>query len=231
MINTRPVYFSLPAPDVIIENNVIIWENVKDAVSYRILKNGKQVADIKQTSFQVTENFLAEYQVIAIDKNKIGSFASEPLLVAAEKNIKIVEAESFAEKAGYNYKGYTGKGFVEISLDFNRKLEIPVNIEQTGWYSIDYRYANGNGPINTENKCAIRSLFVDGKQKGTMVFPHRGTNEWSNWGNTNVIKLYLGKGKHNIALQFEDYDDNMSGRINQAMIDNMRLIQMEKQVP
>ena len=36
------------------------------------------------------------------------------------------------------------------------------------------RYANGNGPVNTENKAAIRTLCVDGDRKGVLVMPQRG---------------------------------------------------------
>ncbi len=227
-INTQPVYFSLPAPDVTLENNTLSWEAVKDAVAYRIIKNGKQVTELKQNTFNVAASFLAEYQVIALDKNKVGSVASEPFMIAAEKNIRLIEAELFADKPGYNYKGYSGNGFIELSKDFNRIVDMPVTIEQSAWYSIDYRYANGNGPVNTENKCAMRSLVVDGKNKGAIVFPQRGTNEWSNWGNTNAMKIYLAKGNHNLSLRFEDFNNNMNGNINQCMLDYLRLVQMEK---
>ena len=180
-----------------------------------------------ENTFTVTKDLFAEYQVIAVDKNKVTSFASEPIVSVAEKNVKMFEAESFASKSGYNYKGFSGEGFVEISTSINRILEIPVNIESSGLYSIDFRYANGNGPINTENKCAIRTLKADNIQKGTVIFPQRGINEWSNWGYSNPVQLHLEKGKHTIALSFEDFNDNMNGNINQAMIDYLRLTRIE----
>jgi len=226
-INHQPVYFSLAAPVVLADNNKLTWQPVKDAASYSVLKNGKQVASVQTNSFNIEKNGTAEYQVMAIDKNKITSFASEPVLITGDKNVKTFEAENFASKSDSAYKGFAGKGFVEISTSLNRNLSFKINIEKSGFYSIDFRYANGNGPTNTENKCAIRMLKVDNKETGTVVFPQRGKNEWNNWGYSNPVKLYLSKGKHTLSLLFEDFDDNMNGGINQSMIDFVRIMRME----
>ncbi|HSQ44772.1 MAG TPA: carbohydrate-binding protein, partial [Ginsengibacter sp.] len=202
------------------------WQPVKDAVSYSILKNGKQVASVQTNSFGIEKNGTAEYQVVAVDKNKVTSFASEPVLITGDKNVKTFEAENFASKSDSAFKGFTGKGFVEISTSVNRNLSFKVDIEKPGLYSIDFRYANGNGPTNTENKCAIRTLKVDNRETGTVVFPQRGKNEWSNWGYSNSVKVYLPKGNHVISLSLEEFDNNMNGIINQAMIDNLRVIML-----
>ena len=78
------------------------------------------------------------------------------------------------------------------------------------------------------NKCAIRSLKIDSIYKGTIVLPQRGTNEWSNWGFSNPLKVCLKKGKHVVQLVLEDFDDNMNGKVNQAMIDYMRIIRIRE---
>ncbi|KAA9036297.1 Bacterial alpha-L-rhamnosidase [Ginsengibacter hankyongi] len=227
-INHQPVYFSLAAPVVLPDKNKLTWQPVKDAVSCSIFKNGKQIASVQTNSFNIEKNGTAEYQVMAVDKNKVTSFASEPILIADDKNVKTFEAENFALKSDSAYKGFTGERFVEISTSLNRNLSFKVTIENPGFYSIDFRYANGNGPTNTENKCAIRTLKVDNRETGTVVFPQRGKNEWSNWGYSNSVKVYLPKGKHVISLSFEDFDNNMNGIINQAMIDNLRVIMLDE---
>ncbi len=75
-----------------------------------------------------------------------------------------------------------------------------MEVKKAGWYFIDSRYANGNGPANTENKCAIRTLMVNDANAGVWVFPQRGKEEWSNWGYTNLIKVYLRAGKHQLSI-------------------------------
>jgi hypothetical protein len=227
-VNHQPVYFSLAAPVVLPDKNKLSWQPVKDAISYSIFKNGKKIASLKTNSFNIEKVGTAEYQVMSVDKNKITSFASEPVLVADKKNIITYEAENFASKSDSTYKGFTGAGFVEISTELHRKLVFNINVEKAGMYSIDFRYANGNGPTNTENKCAIRTLNIDDEATGTIVFPQRGKNEWSNWGYSNSVKVYLPKGRHKITLSFEDFDNNMNGEINQAMIDNLRMIRLHE---
>lgn len=226
-INEQPVYFSSAMPDVSFYDNKLAWPPIKDAISYFVLKNGREIALIQKDSLNIKKNLPAEYQVIAVDKNKVKSFASEPIIVADEKYISVYQAENFAAKSDSSYKGFTGKGFVEMSTSLNLDLSFTVNVKNAGLYSIDFKYANGNGPTNTENKSAIRSLSIDGKERGTVVFPQRGKNEWNNWGYSNPVKLYLLKGRHTLSLLFKDFDDNMNGSINQSMIDFVRVIRME----
>ena len=222
-LNERLVYFSLAAPGVSYKNNMLTWQPVKDAVLYRVLKNGKEILSTPKNTFDVEKNSTAEYQVIAVDKNNVPSFASEPILITAKKNISIYQAEDFATRSDSAYKGFTGAGFTEISTGLNRTLPFTIDVKKSGVYSIDFRYANGNGPTNTENKCAIRTLIVDDKEKGTVVFPQRGKNEWSNWGYSNPVKVFLAAGRHTLKLTYENFDHNMNEAINQAMIDCMRI--------
>ena len=62
--------------------------------------------------------------------------------------------------------------------------------------------------------------------KGTIIFPQRGTKEWSNWGFSNKVQTSLKKGNYQIELKLEDYNDNMNQEINQAMLDYIRLIKL-----
>jgi hypothetical protein len=92
---------------------------------------------------------------------------------------------------------------------------------------VDLRYSNGNGPVNTENKCAIRTLLVNGHFSGTFVMPQRGKGEWSNWGYSNAIKIILAKGVNTISVNFESFNENMNGIVNQAMLDHLRIIRLQ----
>ena len=116
---------------------------------------------------------------------------------------------------------------MEINKKVNTSISIPVKINKKGIYAVRFRYSNGNGPINTENKCALRSLKLNKKFVGTIVFPQRGKEEWSNWGYSNSVQLSLNKGTSVISLVFEPWNENMNGEINQAFLDNMQLILLE----
>ena len=226
-INKVVNYFTLPAPNIAANENEITWAAIADAKKYYVIKNGKLVSQTADTKFAINDKTYGEYSVIAVDKNGVESFAGEPVTVFASSAETVYDAAKYAVKASHAYKGFTGEGFIEISTTENRKVTIPVNIAEDGIYAIDFRYANGNGPTNTENKCAIRTLKVDEVQEGTLVFPQRGKSEWSNWGYSNAVKVYLTKGVHKVSLVFEDANDNMNEEINQAMLDNMRVIKIK----
>jgi len=224
-INKRDNYTAPETPEVKYIRGMLKWEKIPGATSYKIIKNGKPVATVKSNIYTVKPMGFAEYQVISLDKNGVPSFASDPVMVAAAANIKTLQMEKFAPASGKVLKNFEGTGYIEISKTENRLVSFPVQVANAGDYSVSFRYANGNGPVNTENKCAIRTLKANDTFAGTIIFPQRGTNEWSNWGFTNGVKVSLKKGENIITLSFETANENMNGEINQAMIDAVRIIE------
>lgn len=219
--------FSPQTPEVTFTNNRLSWTPQEGVTTYRILKNGQQLSTTKETQVTVDATAYAEYQIVALDRAGFESFASEPLVVNGEKFSQQVQLETVAPKAGQAYKGFTGEGFVEINKTTNKRLTIPVTVPETGLYAIDFRYSNGNGPINTENKCAIRTLRRGQQQLGTIVLPQRGVAEWSNWGFSNSVQVRLEKGPQTLTLAFEPANENMNGAVNQAMLDYLRLTRVQ----
>jgi hypothetical protein len=139
----------------------------------------------------------------------------------------IIDVENFATKSDLNFVNYSGKGFVELSTVKNRKVSLPIVVEESGKYFMDIKYSNGSGPWNTDNKCAIRSLYLNKDYAGVMVFPQRGTDEWSDWGLSNSYKINLTKGKNQLELVMEEWNNNMNVDVNRAMIDYIRLFKIE----
>ncbi|MBL0100045.1 MAG: glycogen debranching protein [Saprospiraceae bacterium] len=210
----------------LIDDN-LTWDPVKAAVAYKVYKNGSLVAVIKNTSYLILESETAEYSVSAVDSHDWESFMSEPILVASDDKIQLFQMEDIAEKAALPYSNFQGNGFVEISNDKNRKITINVQVTKAGRYLADFRYANGSGPWNTDNKCAIRSMYVNNSYHGVIVMPQRGQNEWSEWGWSNLCELELKTGKNEITVMFEPWNINMNGEVNTAMLDYMRLINVD----
>jgi hypothetical protein len=120
--------------------------------------------------------------------------------------------------------GYTGAGYIVLSRTENRALTLKFHVPKAGRYALDFRYANGSGPVNTDNKCALRTLSLDGKQVGPVVMPQRGASEWSDWGWSSVNLLELAPGEHTATLSFEPGDENMNAEgVNVALIDYLRV--------
>jgi hypothetical protein len=229
-INLVPNKFSLPNPQIRLMDSKIVWDEISGAVSYHIIRNGILMDTIDINSFDADEERFNEYKIVAIDSEGVESFSSEPISVFPKKSIQILEIEDYATKSNLNYSNYSGKGFIEINKSENREIKIPVYIIRKGKYLIDFRYSNGTGPWNTDNNCAIRSLYVNDNYKGVLVFPQRGTGEWSDWGFSNASIVILNKGKNELRIAFKEWNLNMDGTINDAMLDYVRLVRLDQKI-
>jgi len=216
---------SLQQPFPKLVNDTLKWDPVQGATQYTIWKNGAYMQTIKETNYPALTDSYAEFSITAHkdSADKTGSFASEPIEVNGFSEKRTFQLEQYIPQSPLPYMGANGNGFIETSTTVNRQFDVPVVVSQQGTYAINFRYSNGNGPANTENKCAVRTIYVDGNKAGTVVFPQRGRNEWSNWGASNPVMVKLEKGQHNISVKLEPYDENMNGTVNQAMLDQVTL--------
>jgi hypothetical protein len=223
-VNKVPFYTAPESPSVTLEGKRLLWQPVPDAVKYMILQNGKALTTVPEAEYMLKANDFNEYQVIAYDKNNVPSFASEPVIPLDNKNITILQMEGILAKEDLPYQGFTGDGFVLTSVSKNNSIEFSMETTTGGTYMIDFRYANGNGPVNTENKCALRSLITNGEFTEAVVFPQRGTGEWSEWGFSNTVMVILKPGKNSFSLTYAPFNANMNGSVNEAVIDYVRIV-------
>jgi hypothetical protein len=164
-----------------------------------------------------------EFQVMAVDAKGYSSFLTEPIWIQKEDEYLIFQPDDQINKIHSAYEGYSGDGYIPLTVQKNLVVSFPVQIEKAGIYSLDFRYANGNGPINTDNKCAIRTLRIDSINMATIVLPQRGLHQWTDWGYSNTEKVYLTAGEHLIELNYYNHNQNMNMDENVAFIDHLRL--------
>lgn len=195
---------ALNAPGVPV-NNLLQWNPIEYIARYQVLKDGKVIAETRETSWPATEP--GEWQVIGIAGDGTPSFASEP--------------RSNRPASEYNI-GANGKKYADL-VQTSEPLVIDIQVPEDGVYTLQYRYANGNGPVNTENKAAIRTITLDGAKAGTVVLPQRGVDNWDDWGMTNQIPVTLTKGRHAIGLQYQPEDENMNITVNNARVSVLRV--------
>ena len=208
--------------------NLLQWNPIEYIGEYIVLKDGQEMGRTRQTSWPAVE--AGEWQVIGVAADGTQSFASEPRS-NRPSTFQDMENETVAmisPEISYHVngvKGYKGKGFVETDHQAPSPT-VTIEVPSDGLYSIAFRYSNGNGPVNTENKAAIRSLYIDGQDAGTIVMPHRGVANWDDWGLSNSVKFYLTKGSHILKLQLNPEDENMNIATNHALIDGVVVEQM-----
>lgn len=200
---------------------LLTWNPIEYIGEYIVLRDGKEVSRTHETTFDATVP--GEYQVVGVSAEGVESFASEPL---STREVIVVQMpgegqEMISEEVSYQpkspIKGYRG-GFRELDQT-TEPIDVAVTVPTAGEYAISLRYANGNGPVNTENKCAIRTISVDGKRAGTLVMPQRGVGNWNDWGYSNTVILPLSAGTHSIVIDFRPENKNMNINTNHSIVD------------
>ena len=219
--------------------NLLRWDPIEYIGEYIVLLDGKEAGRTRQTQFAAVEP--GEWQVIGVATDGTQGFASEP---RSNRKTRIVEFEGSGKPDGprrermvkavspeISYqpegliRGYYGFGFKETDKT-SGPAQVTVDIPEKGKYSIAVRYANGNGPVNTENKVAIRTLTVDGKKAGTIVMPTRGVGNWEDWGMSNGVIVELEPGVHQISVEYLPEDENMNIHTNHALLDRMVITEL-----
>jgi Bacterial alpha-L-rhamnosidase 6 hairpin glycosidase domain len=213
------------APVVELWGDTLVWSPVSGATSYGIYRDGQRVGIARDTHAAVRQgDGLSEYQVAAINAGGLESFLSEPIRVVSESAVRIIQPVS--QLLEHVHQGFTGAGYVSLTRERNTSVQIPIAVSTTGMYSIDVRYANGNGPINSGDKAAMRTLLVDGRPVGIVVMPHRGTDLWTDWGYSNPLQVALPAGAHLLTLAYTALDQNMNRHENTALLDHVRVTRL-----
>ena len=205
---------AIATPEVTLADSALTWRPVDGAVRYALYRDGRRVESVTATRARVREGaVLAEYQVSAIDAGGTESFLSAPVRVVRAAEVVVAKP--------------AGDSAVRLERDRNTVVRIPLRVPRAGRYALDARYANGSGPINTEDKVAVRTLLVDGRERGVLVMPQRGVGRWDDWGYTNPVVLMLAAGAHVVTLSFTPLDENMNGAVSTALLDHVRLTRLQ----
>ncbi|URA10226.1 alpha-L-rhamnosidase-related protein [Thermospira aquatica] len=226
MVSTEDI--SLNEPKLKLSNTMVTWKEVKNARLYTVFWNGKKVATTPQTTYIPSSGS----GVINVQANPaegiLSSCLSAPIWIIPDERKITLQLEDIADLQPYvtnRYKGYSGDGYVLLDNEGRVVPKIEVNIPRAGTYLVRFRYANGNGPVNTDNRCAIRTLLIDNREQGVMVFPQRGV--WTEWGYSSHLMVKLTRGKHTLTLVKHALDENMNGKINHAALDSIELVLWE----
>ncbi|MDD2960840.1 MAG: hypothetical protein PHR45_02010 [Muribaculaceae bacterium] len=200
-------------------------ENFCDRCSYMVYLNGKRYVKEKTPTYIMPVAKVLTVATIEAKEGKYTGFSSKPYEQIPIDNVFSFSFNKYALSGTIYIPGNKSNEFVETSVSKNTIIEIPINIDKEGEYFADICYSNGSGPINTDNKCAIRTLFVNGEEVGAVVMPQRGLGEWQNTGFSNRLRVKLNKGNNILSVRYiVPQNINMNGEINTALLKYIRLI-------
>ena len=202
-------YIGMPeTPVVQLSAGKLLWKAIEGAAKYEILKDGQVIAETTSCEQPVVGS--GEYLVRAITSKGVHSFVSEPLRYYEDASIQQVSVDKW------------------LDMTLGEQVKVKVAVPATGWYVVDWEYANGNGEVEQRNHCANRQLYVDGKNIETMVFPQRGLDAWNLYGWSAPVKVYLKKGNHQLALRYLEKNININIDLDKAYVKSLRLTQLPK---
>ena len=202
-------YIGMPEMPVVQQNGgKLQWSAIKGAAKYEILKDGQVIAETTACEQPTAGN--GEYQVRAVSAKGVHSFTSEPLRCYDDAVVQQMPVDKW------------------LDMTLGEQVKLKVTVPATGWYVLDWEYANGNGEVEQRNHCANRQLYVDGKNVETMVFPQRGLDAWQLYGWSTPVKVYLKKGSHQIALRYQEKNININIDLDKAHVKSLRLTQLPK---
>ena len=190
-----------------LSGNKLTW-GAQSGCTYKVW-TGSEYVDCATNSYTVDPTVYGAYSVVVISRDGVWSEMSRPIIVSPGR-IKI-EAEN-CTLTSLSKTTVAGKQVVTdtFAANVNRELKINVNIAEEGQYLFwaCYNDYSSNDPNSCSN-CAIRSVFVDGKDVGAMFFPVVNFD----FQTSTHLLLDLTKGNHEIVVKYDKanhYDSNMS---------------------
>jgi len=211
------ITFAPQPPHIQRHGNTLQWDNIPGIREYVMYDNGKPIKSVQDNRFSIPEKRgYHEYQVKSIDNMSLASHLSKPVIVNSNPPL-CFSAEEFDGKNPDNQKD------IFLSPDINTRIGIEVSVEKEGLYLVGFSYTNGTAEAHTSHTCALRTLYLDEKEVGTMVFPVTGKNQWKKPHLSNQRSIFLTQGSHQFTLKYEPWNKNMREKVNELRLHKMLL--------
>jgi len=118
-----------------------------------------------------------------------------------------------------------GKQNGSVDLDHNSpRYTINFKMTRGGDYAIRFLYANGEGPIETDNKCGVALMSVNTDEPQFLwSFPQLGS--WDSWGYTEWQPVTLISGVNELTFDMKKWPiRNMNGVVNHFRLADMEIM-------
>ncbi len=217
----KSIPYDLPMPEWDWEQEGLHWKPVKGAQYYRVYRNGIPIALTEQTFFMPRPaDGVNQYQAMAVSMEGRESFLNVPREFVPS-NVR-VETRPCGLSGDDIWDSRGGRGrnvkFYDIFLALN------------GVYRVDAFFVNGTGDYKDGNTCALRSLILNGKRVGSLVFPHMNhQGDWSRFSYTPGLDIPLVAGAYTVALEYLDEDVNTNYDVNDCQIKHIRFTRINTQ--
>jgi len=194
---------SMPKMNYSSSTNTLSWTPVA-GLTYKLWTGSEYIDVTGQSTYKIDPTVYGSYSLLSIAESGIESEYSEPIIVSPDR--VTIEAEDASLKS----TKYISNGYVIDRHTDSAEIQILFDAPKSGKYLMHGIY-NNFGAGQDGLSAGIRSVYVDGVDYGTMVFPeHYG--EYKNQESSHLA-LNLAAGKHIIKVVYDTtnpYDQNMA---------------------
>ena len=212
-----------------------VW-NQKSSDGWNVYRNGKLIFHTDERELTVKPSKTLDVYTVTAPSGNLPVLPGTPVRAESPKNTWFIEAENAAVKGGNIVKSdgthekysadlqpavNSGDGFVEEwGGSEGDCIEFSYTAPADGEYLVDFRFNNALGPVNTGDRCAIRTLRCDGTYVRRILFPQLGSR--SLWDFTAPVSIHLSKGRHAISIVSDEWCYSQHHRLNPVAVDMMR---------
>jgi len=197
----------LPAEPVVAwQMDTLHWESTTSSVL--ILHNSYPLDTLVESPYVIPDTVSGFFSIQSIDALDRRSIQTEPHYLGPMATL-VLNREN-------PYYVDLGEGNSYITMSF----QLPDN----GQFLVRFRYANGEGPISTDNKCGLGMLKInDWWFEQLISFPQTGS--WDNWQNSAWYPAEFKAGDNELILDLESLMvHNMNEDTNHYRVSTLEII-------
>lgn len=206
-INLRAAGLEIPTtPVCVIHDDTLTWESSTRQIIAAL--NSTIFDTISQSPWIVPDSLGGYLSFMALDSASQISFPTPPFLRGPSVYVKLTDGKNGSVAMGQKNQRYT--------LNFN--------MINGGDYAIRFRYANGEGPVETDNKCGVALMSVNADEPQYLwSFPQLGS--WESWGLTEWQPVSLKTGVNDLTFDLKKWPiKNMNGEVNHFRLSGIEIM-------
>ena len=177
--------------------------SAKSGLTYK-LWTGREYLDVSGGSYTVDTSVYGCYSLMAVSADGVCSELSKPIVISPDR----ITLE--AENGSVSSSSLISSGYVIDKRSRSANLTLNVTVNKKGKYLLSGIYNNA-GDATSGVSCAIRSVYVDNRDMGALVFPEVYSDKKDQ--TSTHLTLDLDEGAHTIKIFYDSanwYDRNMS---------------------
>ena len=207
-VNLKGAGLEIPATPVCsIHDDTLTWVSSTHQIFAAL--NSTIFDTISQSPWIVPDSLSGYLSFMAMDSNGQISFPTPPFMRGPSVVVKLTN----------------GKQNGSVDLDqHSPRYTINFKMTRGGDYAIRFLYANGEGPIETDNKCGVALMSVNTDEPQFLwSFPQLGS--WDSWGYTEWQPVTLISGVNELTFDMKKWPiRNMNGVVNHFRLADMEIM-------